>query len=211
MGQKVHPLGFRLGVIRSCESRWFSKRDYASLVKEDFLIRRYIHKEFTSAGICRIEIYRASENLKINIHCARPGVVIGKKGSEADLLKKKLQKVAKTKAVSLTVNVLEVKKPDLNARFVAFNVKQQLERRMSFRRVMKKAMGQALKEGAQGIKIEVSGRLGGADMARKEQYREGRVPLHTIRADVDYGTADAYTTYGITGIKVWIYKGEIFT
>lgn len=209
MGQKVHPLGFRLGVIRQCESRWFAKKDYASFLREDVIIRRFIRKEFEVAGISRVEIMRASENLKIHIHCARPGIVIGKKGAEADQLQAKLKKLCVLKSSTLAVNVLEVKKPDLDARLVAFNIKQQLERRVSFRRAMKKMITQALKEGAQGIKIEVSGRLGGADMARKEHYREGRVPLHTLRADVDYGTAQALTTYGITGIKVWIYKGEI--
>ena len=211
VGQKVHPLGFRLGIIRQCESRWFSKREYALFVQEDVKIRGYIRKEFGSAGISRVEIHRASEKLQINIHCARPGVVIGKKGAEADLLKKKLEKVCGLRSAKPTVNVLEVKKPDLDARIVAYQVKQQLEKRVSFRRAMKKVMTQALKEGAQGIKIEVSGRLGGADMARKEYYREGRVPLHTLRGDVDYGSSEALTTYGITGVKVWIYKGEVFS
>lgn len=212
MGQKVHPLGFRLGIIRHCESRWYSKKkDYAAFLYQDILIRKYIHKEFASAGISRIEIFRAAENLKINIYCARPGIIIGKRGAEADLLKGKLRKFCKLGSVAPAVNVLEVKQPDTDARLVAFNIKQQLERRVSFRRAMKKVMGQALKEGVQGIKIEVSGRLGGADMARKEHYREGRVPLHTLRADVDYGTAEALTTYGITGVKVWIYKGEVYS
>ena len=211
MGQKVHPLGFRLGIIRQCESRWYSKKkNYATYLRQDVLIRKYIHQEFASAGISRVEIFRAAEHLKVNIHCGRPGVIIGKKGAEADLLKAKLQKFCKLGNITPTINVMEVKRPDTDARLVAFNIKQQLERRVSFRRAMKKVMSQALKEGVQGIKIEVSGRLGGADMARKEHYREGRVPLHTLRADVDYGTAEALTTYGITGIKVWVYKGEIY-
>lgn len=211
MGQKVHPLGFRLGSIRSCESKWYSKRNYASNLIEDVKIREYLHKEFESAGISRVEIYRAAENLKINVFCSRPGVIIGKKGAGSKLLQSQLVKHCKIKSGLPHLNVLEIKKPNLDARLVAAQVKQQLERRVSFRRAMKKVMTQTLKDGAQGIKVAVAGRLGGADIARTEHYREGRVPLHTIRADVDYGTAEALTTYGITGIKVWIYKGEIFS
>ncbi|MCY4380900.1 MAG: 30S ribosomal protein S3 [Proteobacteria bacterium] len=211
MGQKVHPLGFRLGIIRSCESTWCSKKDYANFLIEDVRIRAYLRKEFESAGISRIEIHRAAENLKVDIFCSRPGIIIGKKGAEAKMLKSKLTKHCRIRSSEPTLNVIEIKKPDLDARLVAFQVKQQLERRVSFRRAMKKVMNQAIKEGAQGIKVAVAGRLGGADMARTEQYREGRVPLHTLRADVDYGTAEALTTYGITGVKVWIYKGDIFS
>ena len=210
MGQKVHPLGFRLGIIRSCESKWYSKRDYAAFLMEDVKIRKYFYKEFDSASIARVEIHRAAENLKINVYCARPGIIIGKKGAGAKQLQAKLAKHCKIQSAP-TINVIEIKKPGLDARLVAAQVKQQLERRVSFRRAMKKVMTQALKDGAQGIKVAVSGRLGGADIARTEHYREGRVPLHTLRADVDYGTAEALTTYGITGVKVWIYKGEIFS
>lgn len=210
MGQKVHPLGFRLGTLRSCESKWYAKRNYAAYLIEDVRIREYLHKEFDGAGISRVEIYRAAENLKINVFCSRPGVIIGKKGAGSKLLQTQLVKQCKIQSGLPHLNVLEVKKPNLDARLVAAQVKQQLERRVSFRRAMKKVMTQSLKDGAQGIKVAVSGRLGGADIARTEHYREGRVPLHTIRADVDYGTAEALTTYGITGIKVWIYKGEIF-
>lgn len=209
MGQKVNPIGYRLGTIRTWDSRWFAKSNYGELLQEDVRIRKYIAKKLESAGISKVEIERAAKNLKVNIYSSRPGIIIGKKGSGAESLKLDLSKHCKIQSAEPLLNVYEVKKPDLDASLVADNVKQQLERRVSFRRAMKKVITSAIKGGAKGIKVQLSGRLGGADMARTERYREGRVPLHTIRADIDYGTAEALTTYGITGIKVWIYKGEI--
>lgn len=209
MGQKVNPIGFRVGTTRTWDSRWFARGNYAELLQEDVRIRKYINKKFESAGISKIEVERAAKNLKINIHSSRPGIIIGKKGAGAESLKADLLKHCKIKSAEPALNVYEIKKPDLDAKLVAENVKQQLERRVSFRRAMKKVISSAIKGGAKGIKVQLSGRLGGADMARTERYREGRVPLHTIRADIDYGTAEALTTYGITGIKVWVYKGEI--
>lgn len=209
MGQKVNPIGYRLGTTRTWDSRWYAKGNYAELLQEDVRIRKYINKKFDSAGVSKIEIERAAKNLKVNIYSSRPGIIIGKKGAGAEALKNDLAKHCKITSAEPTLNVYEVKKPDLDAKLVADNVKQQLERRVSFRRAMKKVIASAIKGGAKGIKVQLSGRLGGADMARTERYREGRVPLHTIRADIDYGTAEALTTYGITGIKVWVYKGEI--
>lgn len=209
MGQKVNPIGYRLGTTRTWDSRWYAKANYAELLQEDVRIRKYINKKFESAGISKVEIERAAKNLKVNIHSSRPGIIIGKKGAGAEALKTDLAKHCKITSAEPILNVYEVKKPDLDAKLVAENVKQQLERRVSFRRAMKKVISSAIKAGAKGIKVQLSGRLGGADMARTERYREGRVPLHTIRADIDYGTAEALTTYGITGIKVWVYKGEI--
>lgn len=209
MGQKVNPIGYRLGTIRTWDSRWYAKANYAVLLQEDVRIRKYIDKKFESAGISRVDIERAAKNLKVNIYSSRPGIIIGKKGAGAEALKIDLAKHCKIASAEPILNVYEVKKPDLDAKLVAENVKQQLERRVSFRRAMKKVISSAIKAGAKGIKVQLAGRLGGADMARTERYREGRVPLHTIRADIDYGTAEALTTYGITGIKVWIYKGEI--
>lgn len=209
MGQKVHPTGFRLGVIKSWSSNWFADRNYAAYVQEDIAIRKYIEKKFAPSGISRIEIERAAKNLKINIYSSRPGIIIGKKGAGADALKRELIKLAKSSDAEPALNVFEVKRPDLDAQIVADSIRQQLERRVSFRRAMKKALGAAVKAGAKGIKVQCSGRLGGADMSRVERYRELRVPLHTLRADIDYGTAEALTTYGITGIKVWIFKGEV--
>ena len=211
MGQKVHPLGFRLGTIRKCHSKWYAKKNYATYLYEDVQIRRLITAKYGSALISRIEISRTSENLSVSIYCVRTGVMIGRQGADAEKLKVSIAKMCKSVPGKPTVNIIEVKKPELDATVAAFVIKQQLERRVSFRRAVKKALASAIKEGAKGIKIEVSGRLGGADMARKETYREGRVPLHTIRADVDYGCAEALTTYGITGVKVWIYRGEVFS
>ncbi|MBC61693.1 MAG: 30S ribosomal protein S3 [Zetaproteobacteria bacterium] len=211
MGQKVHPTGFRLGVIRDWNSKWFATKKYAELLEDDFNIRQFVNKKMSSAGISNVEIQRASKSLKVNIYTARPGIIIGKKGSGAESLKEELKKVCNfTKANGeLVLNVYEVKKPDLDSALVADAVKQQLERRVSFRRAMKKCIANTIKAGAKGIKVQCSGRLGGADMSRVERYHEGRVPLHTLRADVDYGTAEALTTYGLIGIKVWIYKGDI--
>lgn len=208
MGQKVHPVGFRLGSFRRWSSYWFARNNYAELVLEDQKIRRFIkqEKELEGAGIAAIEIERAANKVKIKIHTARPGIVIGQKGRKIEELRQKLGKLVKR---DLIIDIQEVRKPELNAQLVAENIALQLERRVAFRRAMKKAVSQAMKFGAQGIKVRVAGRLGGAEMARKEWYREGRVPLHTLRADIDYGTAIAKTTYGVIGVKVWIFKGEI--
>lgn len=208
MGQKVNPIGFRTGITRPWASRWYAKHDYAKFVMEDLRIRDYISKKFEAAGVSRVEIERAAANMRVNIHSSRPGIIIGKKGAGADSLKAELVKVCKISG-DPTVNVFEIQKPDADAALVAQSIKQQLIRRVSFRRAMKKAIASAIKAGAKGIKVQTSGRLGGADMSRIEKYREGRVPLHTLRADIDYGTAEALTTYGLIGIKVWIYKGDI--
>ncbi|PLX78878.1 MAG: 30S ribosomal protein S3 [Desulfuromonas sp.] len=208
MGQKVHPIGFRLGVIKTWESRWFATQDYAGLVHEDIKLRDYLKKRLYHAGISRIEIERAASKAKVNIFAARPGIIIGKKGAEVEALKRELSKLT-DKEVFL--NIQEVRKPEIDAQLVAENVALQMERRVAFRRAMKKAVGQALKFGAKGIKIECSGRLGGAEMSRREWYREGRVPLHTLRADIDYGFTEAKTTYGIIGVKVLIFKGEVLS
>ncbi len=206
MGQKVHPVGFRLGIIRTWESKWYAEKDYAGLLHEDLKLRDYLKKRLHHAGISKIEIERAASKAKINIFAARPGIIIGKKGSEVEALKKDLAKLTDKEVF---INIQEVRKPEIDAQLVAENVALQLERRVAFRRAMKKAVSQALKFGAEGIKIECSGRLGGAEMSRREWYREGRVPLHTLRADIDYGFAEAKTTYGIIGVKVLVFKGEI--
>lgn len=206
MGQKVHPIGFRLGVIRTWESKWFATADYADLLHEDIKLRDYLKKRLFHAGISKIELERAASKAKINIFAARPGIIIGKKGSEVEALKKELAKLTDKEVF---INIQEVRKPEVDAQLVAENVALQLERRVAFRRAMKKSVGQALKFGAEGIKIECSGRLGGAEMSRREWYREGRVPLHTLRANIDYGFAEAKTTYGIIGVKVLIFKGLV--
>jgi len=206
LGHKVNPIGFRLGVIKTWDSKWFATADYAKLLHEDIKLREYLKKRLYHAGISKIELERASNKVKVNIFAARPGIIIGKKGSEVESLKKELSKLT-DKEVFL--NIQEVRKPEIDAQLVAESVALQLERRVAFRRAMKKSVTQALKFGAQGIKITSSGRLGGAEIARTEWYREGRVPLHTLRADIDYGFAEAKTTYGIIGIKVLIFKGEI--
>jgi small subunit ribosomal protein S3 len=209
VGQKVNPIGLRLGIIKTWDSKWYATKRYSELLKADEIIRKFVDKKFSAAGISKVEIKRASKLLWVNIHTSRPGIIIGKKGAGVDSLKDELAKLVKTPKNELNLNVYEVKKPDLDATLVADSVKQQLEKRVSFRRAMKKAIAQTMKAGAKGIKIQCSGRLGGADMARVERYREGRVPLHTLRADIDYGTAEALTTYGLTGVKVWIFKKEI--
>jgi len=206
LGQKVHPVGFRLGVIRTWESRWYAESDYAKLLHEDIKLRNYLKQRLYHAGISKIEMERAANKTKIHIHAARPGIIIGKKGSEVEVLKRELAKLTDNEVF---INIQEVRKPEIDAQLVAENVALQLERRVAFRRAMKKSVGQALKFGAQGIKINCSGRLGGAEMSRTEWYREGRVPLHTLRADIDYGFAEAKTTYGIIGVKVLIFKGEV--
>lgn len=206
MGQKVHPIGFRLGVIRTWDSKWYAEGDYSQLLHEDIKLRNYLKKRLFHAGISKIELERAASKAKINIFAARPGIIIGKKGSEVEALKKELAKLTDKEVF---INIQEVRKPEIDAQLVAESVALQLERRVAFRRAMKKSVSQALKFGAQGIKITCAGRLGGAEMSRTEWYREGRVPLHTLRADIDYGFAEAKTTYGIIGVKVLIFKGEV--
>jgi small subunit ribosomal protein S3 len=206
LGQKVHPIGFRLGIIRTWDSRWFAGKDYAALVYEDYKIRRFVKEKLGHAGISRVEIERAADKAKIRIHTARPGIVIGKKGAEIESVKKALEKLIKREVM---VDIFEVRKPEVDAQLLAENVVGQLERRVAFRRAMKRAVGSAMKFGAQGIRIQCAGRLGGAEMARREWYREGRVPLHTLRADIDFGFAEAKTTYGVIGVRVLLFKGEV--
>lgn len=208
MGQKVHPIGFRLGIVRTWSSKWYSEADYSKLLHEDIKLRDYLKKRLYHAGISKIEIERAASKAKLNIFAARPGIIIGKKGAEVEALKKELAKLTDKE---IFLNIQEVRKPEVDAQLVAENVALQLERRVAFRRAMKKSVSMALKFGAQGIKIHCSGRLGGAEMSRTEWYREGRVPLHTLRADIDYGFAEAKTTYGIIGVKVLIFKGEVLS
>jgi small subunit ribosomal protein S3 len=206
LGQKVNPIGFRLGSYRNWDSRWFAVKDYAAFVYEDHHIRKFIKKRLSQAGVAKIEIERAANKVRIRIHTARPGIVIGKKGIEIENLRKDLEKRIKREII---IDIQEVRKPEVEAQLVAENVALQLVRRVAFRRAMKRAVGSALRFGALGVKIACAGRLGGAEMARREWYREGRVPLHTIRADIDYGFAEAFTTYGVVGVKVTIFKGEI--
>ena len=208
MGQKVHPVGLRLGIIKSWDSKWFAKKEYAKLVQEDARIREFLKEKLYHAGISQIEIARAADRARIRIHTARPGIVIGKKGSEIEALKRQLEQMVRRE---ILIDIQEVRKPEMDATLVAENIALQLTRRVAFRRAMKKAVSSALKFGAKGVRVACAGRLGGAEMARREWYREGRVPLHTLRADIDYGTAVAKTTYGIIGVKVWIFKGEVLT
>lgn len=206
MGQKVHPTGFRLGTIKTWDSKWFARKDYAKLVYEDHQIRDYLKTRLYHAGIAKIEIERAANKAKIRLFTARPGIVIGKKGAEIEALRRDLERKFKRE---IMIDIQEVRRPELDATLVAENVSLQLVRRVAFRRAMKRAVSSALKFGAKGVRIATAGRLGGAEMARREWYREGRVPLHTLRADIDYGTALAKTTYGIIGVKTWIFKGEV--
>ncbi|MCK4535024.1 MAG: 30S ribosomal protein S3 [Syntrophobacterales bacterium] len=206
MGQKVNPIGFRLGINKTWSSRWFAKRNYSELLHEDIRVRKHIKDKFFHAGISRIEIERASDKAKINIYTARPGIIIGRKGTEIEKVKKDLEGVM---TGDIIINILEVRKPETDAQLVAENIALQLVRRVSFRRAMKRGVTTAMKFGVKGIRVACAGRLGGAEMARKEWYREGRVPLHTLRADIDYGFAEARTTYGIIGVKVLIFNGEI--
>ena len=206
MGQKTHPVGFRLGIIRGWESNWYEEKNYAAWLHEDIHIRAFVKERLTSAGISRVEIERAANKIKINVYTPRPGIVIGKKGAGIEALKTDLQKLSDNEVF---VNIHEVRKAEIDAQLVAENVAAQLVRRVAFRRAMKKAVQTAQKFGAKGIRLACKGRLGGAEMARHEWYREGRVPLHTLRADIDYGLAEAKTTYGIIGVKCWIFKGEI--
>jgi small subunit ribosomal protein S3 len=208
MGQKVHPKGFRLGVIEGWEARWFAEKEYASLLHDDIKVRNFIKKRLHHAGIAKIELERAANKAKVNIHTARPGIVIGKKGAEIEKLKTELAKLTQRE---IYLNIHEVRRPDLDAQLVAENVALQLERRVAFRRAMKESVARAIRMGAQGVKVRCSGRLAGAEIARTEWYREGRVPLHTLRADISYGLAEAKTTYGVIGVKVWIFRGEVLT
>jgi len=198
LGQKVNPIGFRLGIYRTWDSRWFAGKDYSDFVLEDYKIRKYLKKRLVQAGISKIEIERAADKIRIKIHTARPGLVIGKKGAEIENVKRDLEKQIKREAI---IDIQEVRKPEVDAQLIAENVALQLVRRISFRRAMKKSVTSALRFGALGIKIACSGRLGGAEMARREWYRKGRVPLHTLRADIDYGFAEAFSTYGVIGVK----------
>jgi len=206
LGQKVNPIGLRLGIVKTWESRWYAGKNYASYIFEDHKIRKFIKKKLYHAGISRIEIERSAKRVRLRIYTARPGIVIGKKGAEIEQLKRELEKVISQEVL---IDIQEVRKPEIDAQLVAENVALQIERRVAFRRAMKRGVSSAMRFGAQGVKIICSGRLGGAEMARTEWYREGRVPLHTLRADIDYGFAEARTTYGIVGIKVFIFNGEI--
>ena len=206
MGQKVHPKGMRVGIIRDWESNWYADKNYDELLHEDIKIRSFVKKKLFQAGISTVQIERAANRVKVSIHTAKPGIVIGRGGNEVENLKKELEQLTNKK---INVNIVEIKKPELNAQLVAEGVAQQLEKRVGFRRAMKQAVSRTIRAGSQGIKISCSGRLGGAEIARTEWYSEGKVPLHTLRADIDYGFAEANTTYGKIGVKVWIYKREI--
>ncbi|MGI6554877.1 MAG: 30S ribosomal protein S3 [Bacillota bacterium] len=206
MGQKVHPKGLRIGVIRDWDSKWFAAKDYDKLLVEDQKVRKYIKKKLFHAGVSSITIERAANRLKVSIHTAKPGIVIGRGGAEVEQLRKEIEEMT---GRQVSINIIEIKHPELDAQLVAEGIAAQLVKRVSFRRAMKQAVGRAMRLGAEGIRISSSGRLGGAEMARTEWYSEGKVPLHTLRADIDYGFAEARTTYGIIGIKVWIYKGEV--
>jgi small subunit ribosomal protein S3 len=206
MGQKTHPIGFRLGVIRTWTSKWYEEKQYTKWLHEDIKLKKFIKEKLAHAGVSSIEVERAANKAKINIYTARPGIVIGKRGAGIETLKKEVQRLTENEVF---LNIQEVRKAEINAQLVAENIATQLERRVAFRRAMKKAVQTAMKFGAKGIKVHCGGRLGGAEMARREWYREGRVPLHTLRADVDYGFAEAHTTYGVIGVKCWIFKGEV--
>ncbi|RME20137.1 MAG: 30S ribosomal protein S3 [Deltaproteobacteria bacterium] len=206
MGQKVHPIGFRLGVIRDWDSKWYAEKDYQRFLHEDLAIRAFLKEKLKTAGISRVTIERAANKAKVFVHAAKPGVIIGKRASGLDALRADLQKITDTE---IFLNVIEVRKVETDATLVAENIAAQLEKRVSFRRAMKKALIQARRAGAKGVKVRCAGRLGGAEMSRSERYMDGRVPLHTLRADIDYGTAEAKTTYGVIGVKVWIFKGEV--
>jgi len=206
LGQKVHPKGFRLGIIQDWDSRWYAEKDYAKLLHEDIRIRHFIKERLFHAGISEIIIERTAKRARINIHSARPGIIIGKKGAEVEALRREIKKMTDK---DIFINIIEVRKPEVEAQLVAENIAGQLLRRVAFRRALKRSVASALRFGAEGIKVMCSGRLNGAEMSRREWYREGRVPLQTLRADIDYGFAEAKTTYGIIGVKVWIFKGEV--
>lgn len=207
MGQKVNPIGMRVGITRTWDSKWFAEKSYAEWLHEDMVVRRFIKKELYSAGISRILLERAPGKLKITIHTARPGTVIGSGGEGVNRLKKQVEKLSDS---NVFINIVEVRKPETDAQLIAESIALQLEKRIAYRRAMKKAISQALKFGVKGIKVNLAGRLAGAEIARREVYREGRVPLHTLRADIDYGYTQSRTTYGVIGVKVWVYKGEVF-
>ncbi|XRX43039.1 MAG: 30S ribosomal protein S3 [Buchnera aphidicola (Tetraneura sorini)] len=207
MGQKVHPNGLRLGIIRSWNSIWFSdSKNFANILDSDFKVRQFLIRKLRKASVSKIVIERPSKSIRITVHTSRPGIVIGKKGEDVEKLRKIISNMT---GVPTQINISEIKKPELDAKLVADNIKSQLERRIMFRRVMKRSVQNTIRQGAQGIKVEISGRLGGTEIARTEWYREGRVPLHTLRANIDYNTSEAHTTFGIIGIKVWIFKGEV--
>lgn len=206
MGQKVNPIGLRLGIIKSWDSKWYAGKNYADYILEDYNIRKYLNKKLGHAGISRIEIERSSKRVRLRIFASRPGIIIGKKGSEILILKQELEKQISHEVI---IDIQEVRKPEIDAKLIAESVAQQIIKRVAFRRAMKRGVASAMRFGAMGVKIICSGRLGGAEMARREWYREGRVPLHTLRADIDYGFTEALTTYGIIGIKVFVFKGEI--
>jgi len=211
MGQKVHPVGIRLGISADWNAKWFAnKADFPNLLNADIKVREFLRKKLANANVSRIQIERPTGSATITIHTARPGVVIGKKGADIEILRKEVANIIGLHINSVKVNIEEIRKPELDAKLVAESIAQQLERRVMFRRAMKRAIQNTMRMGAQGVKIKIGGRLNGAEIARSEMYHEGRVPLHTLRADIDYGTHEALTTYGILGIKVWIYKGEIF-
>ena len=206
MGQKVNPVGLRIGIIRDWESKWYAGKDFAQLLHEDIKVREYITKRLKDASVSKVEIERAANRVNVTVHTAKPGMVIGKGGTEVEALRKALNQLTGKR---VHINILEIKKADIDAKLVAENIARQLENRVSFRRAQKQAIQRAMRAGAKGIKTMVSGRLGGADIARAEHYSEGTVPLHTLRADIDYATAEADTTYGKLGVKVWIYRGEV--
>ena len=206
MGQKTNPIGFRVGVIRKWESTWFAKKDFSKLLYEDMVIRRYLKKRLENVGLSKITISRTTRRVTVNLHSFRPGVIIGKKGEQVESLRAELQHLT---GKDIYINIVEIKNPELDAQIVADNVARQLEKRVAFRRVMKKTVSSTMRLGAKGIKVQLGGRLGGAEIARVEKYADGRLPLHTLRADIDYATSRAETTYGTIGVKVWIFKGEI--
>jgi small subunit ribosomal protein S3 len=206
MGQKVNPIGLRLGINRTWDSRWFADKEYSGLLQDDIALRRFLHERLQGAGVSRIVIERAAKKTRITLYSARPGVVIGKKGADIERLRSDIGKVTSSE---VSLNIVEIRKPEIDARLIAEGIAQQLERRVAFRRAMKRSVQSAMRLGAQGIRINCSGRLGGAEIARMEWYREGRVPLHTLRADIDFGYGVAKTTYGVCGVKVWVFKGEI--
>jgi small subunit ribosomal protein S3 len=206
MGQKVNPIGLRLGINRTWDSRWFARKEYGNLLLDDLGLRSFLHRRLSQAGVSRVVIERAARRTRITLHSARPGVVIGKKGADIEKLRGDIAKLTKSE---VSLNIVEIRKPEIEAKLIADSIAQQLERRVAFRRAMKRAVQSAMRLGAQGIRINCSGRLGGAEIARMEWYREGRVPLHTLRADVDFGYGTAKTTYGVCGVKVWVFKGEI--
>jgi small subunit ribosomal protein S3 len=206
LGQKVNPIGLRLGIVKTWESRWYADKNYADYILEDYRVRRFIKKKLYHAGVSRIEIERSSRRIRLRIFTSRPGIVIGKKGSEISLLKQEIEKMVTHEVL---IDIQEIRKPEIDAQLVAENIALQIERRVAFRRAMKRGVSSAMRFGAQGVKVICGGRLGGAEMARREWYREGRVPLHTLRADIDYGFTEARTTYGAIGVKVIVFKGEI--